>query len=674
MSKVVKKEKSDRTIEKLIEDMGEAYKGRGKWKTFVNHHWLLRRVQEVYPGLRESKVTPAHFDEYPAKRRALADHPLKDSTIQNEVSVFKLLFRFECDADDLPGYIARTAAEKAGVPLTTLRAWAQEGMVQPGIQPTIGAKWRRWSDSDIKAVGTVRALLDAGISKRDLKQVGVNLRKHRPALSKHGDSYNEAFLRTKLVERYGDVCEPTKRGYISWLFQPGQELIPSSDRTLPELIDAFREALERWGKAHTLRGLRNLFKCANRVYPGLRESEITKDHFDFETYRRKREALAGEAIPGERITQELRALRRLFMFEADPEQVPALRRRFAFESDIEGYSTSTAARRAGVGQTTLYRWLKRGLFKPSIQPTVGDARWSDSDIKAVTRYYALFKAGFRPSTLAKVASHLRAERPQLATPDGSFNVVFGETNLQPIHGDICEVTGDDRRISWHVRPRHEVCLDKRYFEGFVETLFLEGLDLGGYHPYYVKHCRVRLRSYILPWFEGTLLEDVTNERTAGYLRWLDSAHPNLSDVERRAHIGLIANVMRSAKMQRCFTGKLPEMPKILDLEPDREKKRTGRRRKPALTIEPETETVITTSAKRPGRPSTLGQRSALSYQRKRQALDARRAGAIWKDVAKILYNTDVPTPEQINSAPSNVRNFEMRHAKALVSDESKPAS
>ena len=245
----------------------------------------------------------------------------------------------------------------------------------------------------------------------------------------------------------------------------------------------------------------------------------------------------------------------------------AWKRLLVLELDAIGYQGPAAAKEARMSYGQLQKLCDNHIFRPSLKAglAVGGPfpnRWSDDDVNALQTWNKIFTAGFRKGNLTKVGDNLRNDRPELATDGDYNNAAFANTNLEPIHGDVCEVTDDGRRISWLDRPGHEVCLDQRLFEGFVETVFLEEIEYADYHPDYLRNCRRRLRHYILVKLGHLLLAEITSEDLDDYLEWLGGVEPRFSNTERKEHVDLIGRVLRSARMKRHFTSQLPEKPPI----------------------------------------------------------------------------------------------------------------
>ena len=300
--------------------------------------------------------------------------------------------------------------------MTVLAELVRTGFFRPSIEPRVacvrGPQTGRWSDDDIKALKRYRALRGKRVSKKDLVTVGANLRKRRPELATNGSYNNEAFARTKLVERFGDVCEPTEDGGHSWLLQPGRKLMrdlvtfvdsaESGDRTIQELVHAMRKHYEKQRNGEAFAEYHYDLMRVMEVYsPGLRKSEITQQHLD--EYPEKRRELAGKPIADSTIRGELKSFKLLLRFE--------------FTS--RGYTHREAAKRAGVTVPQLSRLARKGLIKPSIQPPVfvqapRVGRYGDADIKAIQAYVALRKEGFSAKTLALVATNLRNHHSELA--------------------------------------------------------------------------------------------------------------------------------------------------------------------------------------------------------------------------------------------------------------------
>ena len=213
-----------------------------------------------------------------------------------------------------------------------------------------------------------------------------------------------------------------------------------SDRTLQELIDTMRGAYEQDGKSETWRRSKygRIFNGILKVYSAdLRESQITKDHFDPKQYRLECES-NGRILSESTIQLELRTFRRLFMFE----------------SDREGYTIAAAARRAGVNyEMILYGWVSEGLVEPSIQPKVPAARGphtgrlSDADVEVVKTLKGLVKK-CSVKEMLDVRANLCEQRPTLARG----NEAFSRTKLVFLRGDVCEPMEDGGHISWLYRP------------------------------------------------------------------------------------------------------------------------------------------------------------------------------------------------------------------------------
>ena len=59
--------------------------------------------------------------------------------------------------------------------------------------------------------------------------------------------------------------------------------------------------------------------------------------------------------------------------------------RYAYSHPMTNtYRTAEAARMLGVHPSTLRRWDKTGILRPSIRTPTGERRYTDADLKAIT--------------------------------------------------------------------------------------------------------------------------------------------------------------------------------------------------------------------------------------------------------------------------------------------------